>query len=151
MRIFDITKTRELAEPNLELGYLRDDTISIHHDAVDAIEEQGHWVTIAEYPNGGKDVKWVVDVAGVKGHGAFDETEDVLVYVPYTEAELQRKRDDAEIEELKKYLAGTDYICSKIVEASLEGSNLVELLKVEYAEELLERKRARARINELEG
>lgn len=71
-----------------EAGHLVSDTITIEHPAVEAVEEQGHYVTIAEYPNGGKDVEWVVDVAGVKGCEAWTETEEIMRYVAYTEEEL---------------------------------------------------------------
>ena len=43
-----------------------------HHEAVEAVEEQGHWETVAEYPEtGGKDVQWVVDVPGVEAREAW--------------------------------------------------------------------------------
>ena len=43
-----------------------------HHEAVEAVEEQGHWETVAEYPEtGGKDVQWVVDAPGVEARGGL--------------------------------------------------------------------------------
>ena len=60
-----------------------------HHEAVEAVEEQGHWETVAEYPEtGGKDVQWVVDVPGVEAQEAWDEKETYWLYIPYTEEEL---------------------------------------------------------------
>ena len=56
---------------------------------MDAVEEQGHWETIAEYPEtGGKDVRWFVDVPGVEAQAAREETEIYWLYIPYTEEEL---------------------------------------------------------------
>lgn len=88
MRILDLNGM-ELENPDLSLGYLQEDNILIaHHEAVEAVEEQWHYETIAEYPNGGKDVKRVVDVPGVEAKDAWDEYETIQRYVPYTEEEL---------------------------------------------------------------
>ena len=77
-------------------GWLREQARLHHHEAVEAVEEQGHWETVAEYPEtGGKDVQWVVDVPGVEAREAWDEEEIYLLYTPYTEQEL------AEMEEMK--------------------------------------------------
>ena len=88
MRIYDNNDV-ELASPDLSLGYLVEDRRLIaHHDSVEAVAEAGHWETVAEYPNGGKDVAWVVDVPGVEARDAWDEYEDIFRYVSYTEEEL---------------------------------------------------------------
>lgn len=66
-----------------------------HHEAVEAVEEQGHWETVAEYPEtGGKDVVWVVDVPGVEARAAWDEEETYWLYIPYTEEELAQMEAD---------------------------------------------------------
>ena len=66
-----------------------------HHEAVEAAEEQGHWETVAEYPEtGGKDVQWVVDVPGVEAREAWDEEETYWLYIPYTEEELAQMEAD---------------------------------------------------------
>ena len=66
-----------------------------HHEAVEAVEEQGHWETVAEYPEtGGKDVQWVVDVQGVEAREAWDEEETYWLYIPYTEEELAQMEAD---------------------------------------------------------
>ena len=66
-----------------------------HHEAVEAVEEQGHWETVAEYPEtGGKDVQWVVDVPGVEAQEAWDEEETYWLYIPYTEEELKQMEAD---------------------------------------------------------
>lgn len=70
-------------------GYLRSETRTVHHDAVESVPDVGHWETVKEYPEtGGKDVRWVVDKKGVVGYDAWDEQVDVAVFVPYTEEEL---------------------------------------------------------------
>lgn len=90
MRIFDQNGV-ELLEENVDLAkgrLVKDQLFVTHHEAVEAVEEQGHWITVAEYPNGGKDVEWVVDVAGVEASDAWDEYEDILRFIPYSEDEL---------------------------------------------------------------
>lgn len=95
MRIFNKDKTEELATYDEEKGYLSNDKLFIaHHEATQAVEEQGHYETIAEYPNGGKDVEWVVDIPEVEEREAYDEYEDILVFIPYTEEELENLREE---------------------------------------------------------
>lgn len=66
-----------------------------HHEAVEAVEEQGHWETVAEYPEtGGKDVQWVVDAPEVEAREAWDEEEVYWLYIPYTEEELAQMEAD---------------------------------------------------------
>ena len=66
-----------------------------HHEAVEAVEEQGHWETVAEYPEtGGKDVQWVVDAPGVEAREAWDEEETYWLYIPYTQEELAQMEAD---------------------------------------------------------
>lgn len=89
MRIID-EHGIEIESPDLEKGQLKNDRILImHHPAVEGVEEQGHYEVITEYPNGGRDVEWVVDVPGVVAREAWDEYEDVLRYIPFAELELK--------------------------------------------------------------
>lgn len=75
-------------------GRLKQQVRIIHHEAVDAVEEQGHWETVAEYPEtGGKDVVWVVDVPGVEAREAWDEEETYWLYIPYTEEKLKQMEE----------------------------------------------------------
>ena len=89
MRIFDINNI-EITSPDLSRGYLAEDRLFVaHHEAIDAVEEQGHYEVIAIYPEtGGRDVNWVVDVPGVEAQDAWDEYENIYRYVPYTAEEL---------------------------------------------------------------
>ena len=142
MKIYNQTKTKVVENPDLSLGHLEESTLAIHHDAVEGIEEQGHWVTLAEYPNGGKDVEWVVDVPGVEAKEAYDEEEDILVYIPFTDVELRKINAQSRIAELKKFLADTDYQAIKYAEGELSVS--------EYEETKQNRRAWRAEINELQ-
>ena len=75
-------------DPDLSIGRLKTDIRTVHHDAVEGVEEVWHWETIAEYPNGGKDVEKVVDVPGVEAKDAWDEKIPIYIYIPYTQEEL---------------------------------------------------------------
>lgn len=88
-----------IENPDLTKGYLKQETQTIHHDAVAGVEEVSHYETIAEYPNGGKDVRKVVDVPGVEAKDAWDEEEQVQVYHVYTAEELaeqEKAREEAQ-------------------------------------------------------
>ena len=79
-----------IENPDLTLGYLRPGTRTEHHGAVEGMTEVWHYETVAEYPNGGKDVQKVVDVPGVEAREARDEEIPIQIYVPYTQEELDR-------------------------------------------------------------
>lgn len=79
----------EIFTYNKNTHYLIEDTILVaHHDEIQAVEEQGHYKVIAEYPNGGKDVEWVIDVPGVLHQDAWDEFENILRLVEFKPEEL---------------------------------------------------------------
>lgn len=79
-----------IENPDLTLGYLRPGTRMEHHEAVEGVTEVWHYETIAEYPNGGRDIRKVVDVPGVAAQAAWDEEIPIQIYVPYTQEELDR-------------------------------------------------------------
>ena len=79
-----------IEQPDLTLGYLRPGTRTEHHEAVEGVQEVWHYETVAEYPNGGKDVQKVVDIPGVEAKAAWDEDVPIQIYVPYTQDELDR-------------------------------------------------------------
>lgn len=89
MRIFDETKTKEITNPDLEKGYLQNDKLLIaHHEAQAEVQEQKHLRLLNSYPNGGKEYIEVIDVPYQPAKEAWDEYEDIQVYIPYTETEL---------------------------------------------------------------
>lgn len=138
MRIFDKNGV-EIESPNLKDGYLKDERLFIaRHEATPAVQEKGHYETINEYPNGGKDVEWVVDVQAIEAKEAYDEYEDILRYVPYSLSE----RNEMRIQELKDNLARTDYNILKVVEGQLSLSDIPEIIEM--------RAQWRKEINELE-
>ena len=138
MKIYNQDKTQELLDIDKTKGKLISDRLLIHHDAVKA--EAGvldHYEVIKEYPNGGKDVKEIWKVEPKAGKEAWDETEDILVYVPYTAEELKKQTNEKRYYELKEELV-------KVMEDI--GQEQLGLVRSDYAE-----KKARAAeiINEL--
>ena len=87
MRTLDASGA-ELSTPDLTRGYLRDEKLLVRqHGEIQAVAERGHYETVAEYPNGGKDVAWIIDVPGVERVAAWDEYEDIQRYTEYTAEE----------------------------------------------------------------
>ena len=134
MRILDKNNI-ELTEEqiNLELGYLRPESIiSIHHEAVEEVKEVGHYEVIAEYPNGGKDVIWVIDVPGIEAKEAWDEYEDIQRYVLYTEEELaardaekKAKEEEAKLNAQLRQVAANAVTWDELAEALKKGVNSI--------------------------
>lgn len=135
MRIVD-EQGAVVTDPDLEKGKLVQESQPVTFRYEITQHEQGHYETVAEYPNGGKDVEWVVEVPE-KGHwvaydedGAEVETDMVvpddapheieisamdewLRYVPYTEDELaemaeQRAQAEAAVQKAEEQQAFLD-------------------------------------------
>lgn len=119
MKIIDETGA-VITAPDLELGYLVEDTETVHHDAVEAVEEVSHYETIAEYPNGGKDVRKVVDVPGVDAKDAYDEEVEVQRYILYTSEELAAQAEAREKAEQQAKLPTTDERLAALEAAMLD-------------------------------
>lgn len=81
-----------IENPDLTLGWLKDDPETIHHEAVEAVEPVTHY-EYKTYPNGGRDRITVVDVPGVEGKDAWDETVERQRYVRYTAEELAAQEE----------------------------------------------------------
>ena len=98
MKIIDETGA-VVENPDLTLGYLTADAEEVIHPAVEGVEEQWHWETVTEYPNGGKDVQKIIDVPSVPAQAAWTEQVPVQRYIRYTEEELaarEKERQQAE-------------------------------------------------------
>lgn len=93
----------EISNPDLSLGYLvKKEILVAHHPAVEEITEQWHYEIIKEYPNGGKDVAKIIDVAGVEAKEAWDEYETIQQYILYTDEqlkEIENKKNQPSMEE----------------------------------------------------
>lgn len=80
--------------PDLTAGYLAADTEAVEHPAQDAVKELSHYETVAEYPNGGKDVRKVIDRAAVQAAPAWTEQVPIQRYIRYTAEELARREKE---------------------------------------------------------
>ena len=140
MKIYNQEKTIQLNEKELDFkqGRLVGEKLFIaHHEAVEAKAAVYVEREVIE-PSGGISVYKDLVSPAIEAKEAYDEYEDIQVYVPYTEKELAER----EIIALKQQLFATDYQAIKYAEG--------ELTEEEYAETKAKRKAWRERINELE-
>lgn len=128
MKVYNENKTQVLKTYDLELGHLNYDKIlKEHHKAVPEVpamtietkiaeitasggkvEEIGgkQYKVVKEFPNGGKTVEEITETPYIPAKEAYDEYEDIQVYIPYTAEELaerkQQKYEDRVVELLRK-------------------------------------------------
>lgn len=116
----------ELIEnPDLMRGYLEDRTRTVHNDAVEGVTEVWHYETVAEYPNGGKDISKVVDVPGVTARDAWDEDIPIQIYVPYTQEELDRMEAERNKPTTEERIQQLEAQNETLLECLLEMSEIV--------------------------
>ena len=132
MKIYNESKTIEITSPDLSLGRLVEDRLFVaHHEAIPAVigktseelakemavqgaetvfnEKIGLWYYVEKkFDNGGRSVKAIYDVPAIEGKDAWDEYEDIYVYIPYTEEELLENKKNALREERKVLLEAFD-------------------------------------------
>lgn len=114
-----------IEHPDLTLGYLRPGTRTEHHEAVDGVAEQYHYVTIAEYKNGGKDVEKVIDVPGVEAKPAWDEEIPIQIYHQFTQEELDRMEEERSKPTTEQRIAQLEAQNETLLECLLEMSEIV--------------------------
>ena len=120
MRILD-ENNNEVTNVDLEKGYLRTETVvTNHHDAVEAKPGRSHIEVVKEYSNGGKDVITVWDEKPTEAKPAYDETEEIQRYIPYSSDELAKiakEKEEAENKETKlNSLYNADMTFSDVVD-----------------------------------
>ena len=93
--------------PDLTLGYLVGGTEPVEHPAVEGVEEQWHWETVTEYPNGGKDVQKIVDRPEVQAQEEWVEQVPIQKYIRYTAEELSAQEEARKKQEAKDKLPET--------------------------------------------
>lgn len=81
-----------LETPDLTLGWLRDETEAVEHPAQEGVPELSHYETVAEYPNGGKDVRKIIDREGIPARDAWTEQVPIQRYIRYTAEELAARK-----------------------------------------------------------
>ena len=130
MKILDETGA-VVENPDLTLGYLVDDTEPVEHPAVEGVEEVSHYETVAEYSNGGRDVRKVIDVPGVPAQAAWTEQVPVQRYIRYTEEELAAQEEERKKAEAWKKLPDTVAALQK--ENEMLKQCLLEMSEIVYA------------------
>lgn len=119
MEIYNENMER-IENPDLKLGHLKPGIRTEHHEAVQGVQEVWHYETIAEYQNGGKDIRKVIDVPGVAAKPAWDEEIAIQIYVPYTQEELER------IEAEKNAPTQLDRIDAQVLYTAMMTDTLLE-------------------------
>ena len=114
-----------IEHPDLTLGYLRPGMRTEHHDAVEGVTEVWHYETVAEYPNGGKDIRKVVDVPGVEAQPAWDEEIPIQIYHQYTQEELDRIEAERNRPTMEERIAQLESQNETLLECLLEMSEIV--------------------------
>ena len=114
-----------IEHPDMTLGYLKPGTRTEHHEAVEGVQEVWHYETVAEYPNGGKDIRRVVDVPGVAAQAAWDEEIPIQIYVPYTQEELDRMEAERNKPTTEERVAQLEAQNETLLECLLEMSEIV--------------------------
>ena len=122
MEIYD-EQMQPLDTPDMALGWVEEDFRSVCHPAVPAIREQWHYEVAAQYPNGGRDVRRVIDVSGVQARNAWEERIPILIYHPFTGEELTQR-------EAEKNRPGMEARMQRI-EAAMEalGGRMEEMIR----------------------
>lgn len=117
--------------PDLTAGYLAADTEAVEHPAQDAVEELSHYETVAEYPNGGKDVRKVIDRAAVPAAPAWTEQLPIQRYIRYTAEELAAQEEERKKAEAWEKLPETVAALQK--ENEMLKQCLLEMSEIVYA------------------
>ena len=135
---------KKILDPNyidLDKGYLVDKFEIIHQEEKPYLEEVGHYELIKEYPNGGKEIRWKVDIEGQEYEQAWDERIEYQIYIPYSTTYIYNRSIKQKIEKEKAKLAATDYKVIKYIERLYTEEEFEEIKK--------ERQQYRDNISEL--
>ena len=133
MKIIDETGA-VVENPDLTLGYLVDDTEPVEHPAVEGVEEVSHYETVAEYPNGGRDVRKVIDVPGVPAQAAWLEQVPVQRYIRYTAEELAAQEEARKKQEAKDKLPETVAVLQEDNKTLKEENKMLKQCLMEMSE-----------------
>lgn len=109
-----------LETPDLTLGWLRDETEAVEHPAQEGVPELSHYETVAEYPNGGKDVRKIIDREGIPARDAWTEQVPIQRYILYTVEELAAKEEERKKAEQAAQLPTTEERLAALEAAMLD-------------------------------
>lgn len=130
MKIIDETGA-VIENPDLTLGYLINSTEPVEHPAVEGMEEVSHYETVAEYPNGGKDVRKIIDREGIPARDAWTEQVPIQKYIRYTAEELAAQEEERKKAEAREKLPETVAALQK--ENEMLKQCLLEMSEIVYA------------------
>ena len=133
MKIIDETGA-VVENPDLTLGYLTDDTEEVTHPAVEGVEEEWHWETVTEYPNGGKDVQKIVDRPGVQAQEEWVEKVPIQKYIRYTAEELAVQEEARKKQQERDKLPETVAALQKENETLKKESEMLKQCLLEMSE-----------------
>ena len=133
MKIIDETGA-VVENPDLTLGYLVDNTEPVEHPAVEGVEEVSHYETVAEYPNGGRDVRKVIDVPGVPAQAAWVEQVPIQKYIRYTSEELTAQEEERKKVEAREKLPETVAALQKDNKTLKEENEMLKQCLMEMSE-----------------
>ena len=120
-----------MENPDLTLGYLTAAAEEVTHPAVEGVEEQWHWETVTEYPNGGKDVQKIIDRPGILAREEWVEQVPIQKYIRYTEEELAAQEEARKKAEAREKLPETVAALQK--ENEMLKQCLLEMSEIVYA------------------
>ena len=120
-----------LENPDLTLGWLRDETEAVEHPAQAGVPELSHYETVAEYPNGGKDVRKIIDREGIPARDAWTEQVPIQKYIRYTAEELAAQEEARKKAEAREKLPETVAALQK--ENEMLKQCLLEMSEIVYA------------------
>lgn len=147
MRVFNEDKTQELTTYDLELGRLKNDTLT---HTIPEVKEVAH--IIKDEETGYEEV-----IIETPYQPAKEEIEHILVYIPYGQDVIDHNNMVKRIAGLKSQLEKNDYIGNKISEELLKyiisedkDKTALEKLYQKYFEALEERESCRNEINAIE-
>lgn len=133
MKIIDETGAA-IESPDLTLGYLTDDTEEVTHPAVEGVEELFHYETVAEYPNGGRDVQKIIDRPGVQAQEEWVEQVPIRKYIRYTAEELAAQEEERKKAEEREKLPETVAALQKENETLKKESEMLKQCLLEMSE-----------------
>ena len=123
MKIIDDKTGLEIQNPDLTQGRLRSETEAVEHPAQEGVPELSHYETVAEYPNGGKDVQKVIDREGVPAQDAWTEQVPIQRYIRYTAEELTAQEEERKKQAEREALLET----VKALQAALADADALNL------------------------
>jgi len=133
MKILDETGA-VIENPDLTLGYLTTSTEEVTHPAVEGVEEQWHWETVTEYPNGGKDVQKIVDRPGVQAQEEWVEKVPIQKYIRYTAEELAAQEEARKKQEAMDKLPETVAVLQEDSKTLKEENAMLKQCLMEMSE-----------------